>query len=162
MAATKAKRRNLPALTAQNVKKSPAYMTLAKRARSAAERARNIQSEVTQSAVPRALMGGGAVLTGAVAAGALRAFIGDNLMGVPADVAAGLVVGTAGVALGSPLAVFGAVGLLAGFVSDRTEEQILTWQIGAATNGTADAATAAAPVDEGTIPFASGTAGGGF
>ncbi len=152
MAKTK---RPITALTKKNVMSSPSYLQLAKRAKDAASKARSIQQEVVASEVPRALMGSGAVITGSVAAGALRAFIGDNLMGVPADVAAGLVIGTAGVALGSPLAVFFAAGTLAGFVSDRVEEQMLTWQMGAGGEAPADEAT-----PDNVAPFAAtGTAG---
>lgn len=94
--------------------------------------------------MPTALTHGGAVLAGAAGAGAARAIIGNELMGIGTDAALGLVGAGAGIALGSPLLTMLGVGSLACYVGDFVQEQVENAMGGSPDAEEAEAVAAAA------------------
>lgn len=94
-----------------------------------------VRRDAKQSEVPNALMGAGAVLGGAAGCGAVRAMVGDEFMGVPVDVALGLIIGGVSIGWGSPIGVYVAAGALAPYVGDATKDALENMGMGGAAGG---------------------------
>lgn len=94
-----------------------------KRVKSANKRAQRWKEEATGT-MP-ALWRGFTILSGAAAAGAVRAKM-PEVAGVPVEVVGGLLVGGAGLATRSAMAVNFATGWLAPYVADMVEEAVST------------------------------------
>lgn len=78
-----------------------------------------------ESVVPSALMGAGATLAGAAAVGIAGEYLeSDELFGVPVEAIGGLIVGTAGVTMGSPLLIHFAAGWMAPYVATMAAELV--------------------------------------
>lgn len=87
-----------------------------------------VRKDVKESKIPNALMGGGAVLGGAAVNGATRALLGrDDVMGVPIDVAGGLLIGGISIGWGSPMGVLFSTGMMAPYVADATKDALGSW-----------------------------------
>lgn len=89
---------------------------------------RELKKEVEAPTSMTHVAAAGSTLGGAAAAGVIRAVAGDEVAGVPTDVAAGLVTGALGLGLGNPNMVHAGVGMLAPFVSNAVEAAVADYR----------------------------------
>lgn len=109
-------------------KQSPALRKAQTQLAAARKRASSYRSEARS--VSGATWKGFQVLAGAASAGAAKAYLPD-FMGLPTDAAGGLLVGGASLAMGSPGGLMFAIGWLAPYVADMTQDAIMNAQTNA-------------------------------
>lgn len=81
-----------------------------------------------------AIMPAATVLAGSAAAGAARVYIAQDIMGLPVEAVAGLLVGGASLATGSAKGLYFATGWLAPYIANTVEDQLQSARQGAAAN----------------------------
>lgn len=106
-------------------KQSPALRKAQTQLAAARKRASTYRSEAR--GISGATWKGFQVLAGAASAGAAKAYMPD-FMGLPTDAAGGLLVGGASLAMGSPAGLMFAIGWLAPYVADMTQDAVLNAQ----------------------------------
>ena len=83
-----------------------------------------LRKEVKSAPMADALKNFAAIQAGAAGAGAAKATMGDELMGVPLEPMGGGLVALAGYFMDSPFMVYAAAGFIAPYVADLTEEML--------------------------------------
>lgn len=103
-------------------------------------KSRAASAEVERSRIPVALSLSAAFLTGSFAGGVTEAVAGDQIAGIPTDLAVALLAVGAGIGMGSPYAIAFGVGLVADQVRDygyETASKFFTKRSEATQNTTA-------------------------
>jgi hypothetical protein len=114
----------------------------------------SVRAEQKASVMPSAVLGGACVLAGSATTGALRHYAGDEVMGVPVGLGAGLLLLGAGSWAGDPRMVLAAAGLMAPDLAEWTEDTIADWTA-TAIDAPADSETVAPPADN-VVAFETG------
>lgn len=83
-----------------------------------------LRKEVKAAPLGDALKNFAAIQAGAAGAGAAKATMGDELMGVPLEPMGGGLVALAGYFMESPFMIYAAAGFIAPYVSELTEEMM--------------------------------------
>ena len=83
-----------------------------------------LSKDVKSAPMGDALKNFAAIQAGAAGAGAAKATMGDELMGVPLEPMGGGLVALAGYFMDSPFMIYAAAGFIAPYVSELTEEMM--------------------------------------
>ena len=83
-----------------------------------------LRKEVKTAPMADALKNFAAIQAGAAGAGAARATMGDQMMGVPVEPMGGGLIALAGYFMDSPFMVYAAAGFIAPYITEMTEEML--------------------------------------